>query len=476
MITIDYAPRRWAKKLHASYYRWAVLVLHRRAGKTTAELNHHQRAAIDSGWERARLRFLLPDAPDKQLESLMRNRIYWHVMPSLKQAKIVGWDMLKRFAQPIPGVKFNNSDLEVTYPDHGYGPSKLRLLGADDPDSLRGPGLSGLSLDEFSQIPGNAFGEVLSKALADHLGYCIWSGTLKGKDQLYKLYHGDPQAGTRGAKNEPDWYAVWQDIDVSLATETGPTITALTRAMEDDRKLILQGAMTQDEFDQEWFLSADASIQGAWYAKEMLTAKVDGRITRVPYEPNLPVDTDWDLGISDQMSIWFTQSLRSGEVRVIDYYENTGEGFQHYIKVLREKPYVYGTHHAPWDINIGELGLEGKSRKHNAAALGLKFEEPMPMTKSVTEDIDVVRAFLSRCWFDETKCAIGLEGLRHYRKTYNARLQEYTATPVHDYASHPADAFRTLAKRWQPPKKKRETSRNGVGYPDMSISGSWQGA
>ncbi len=448
IIEIPYAPRRWAKLLHASFKRWAVLVLHRRAGKTTAVLNHHQRAAMDDAWEYDRLRALLPDASTPQLQVLMQNRIYWHVMPSLKQSKIVGWDMLKRFALPIPGVKFNNSELEVTYPDHGYGAAKVRLLGADDPDSLRGPGLSGLSLDEYSQIPANAFGEVLSKALADHLGYCIFSGTIKGKDQLYKMFE--------NVRDEHDWYAVWQDIDKSLATEAGPTITALTRAMEDDRRLVLQGVMTQDEFDQEWFLSADASIQGAWYAKEMLAAKTDGRICRVPYEQGLPVDTDWDLGIVDSMAIWFSQSLRSGEVRLIDYYENSGEGFQHYIKMLKEKPYIYGKHYGPHDLAIREYGLEGKSRKDIAAGLGLRFEPPVPMTKSVIEDIDVCRAFLSRCWFDETKCAAGLEALRHYRKAYNQRLQEFTGTPVHDWASHGADAFRTLGVRWVMPRKSPE--------------------
>lgn len=474
-LTIDYSPRRWARGLHANLHRWAVLVLHRRAGKTTAIINHHQRYALDSGLERQRLRFLLPDASDAQVRKLMMNRIYWHVMPSLKQAKIVAWDMLKRIAADVPGARTNGTDLEVTYPDHGYGPSKLRLLGADDPDSLRGPGLSGLSLDEWSQIQQRVFGEVLSKALADHVGYCIWSGTIKGKDQLYQIYHGDPRTGLGGAASNPEWYAVWQDIDKSLATEAGPTITALSRAMADDRKLVAQGVMTQDEFDQEWYLSADAAIQGAWYAKELQAAKADGRITRVPYDPSLPVDTDWDLGMSDEMSIWFSQSLRSGEVRLIDYYSNSGEGFQHYIKALKEKPYVYGKHHAPWDINIGEMSLDGKSRKQNAAALGLRFEEPMPMTKSVTEDIDVVRAFLSRCWFDEVRCAAGIEGLRHYRKTFNARMGEYTAVPVHNFASHPADAFRTLAKRWAEPRRKREHGESGVRYSDTSMVGGWMG-
>ena len=110
--------------------------------------------------------------------------------------------------------------------------------------------------------------------------------------------------------------------------------------MRDDRELIRKGLMTQGEFDQEWYLSTDAAIKGAYYTAELSKARTEGRITRVPYEPQLPVDTDWDLGIGDSTAIWFTQSLRSGQVRVIDYYENTGEGIPHYARVLREKGYT----------------------------------------------------------------------------------------------------------------------------------------
>lgn len=447
IIEIPYSPRRWAMKLHNSLHRWSVLVLHRRAGKTTAVLNHHQRAAMDDAWEFKRLRFLLPNAPESQLRTLMRHRIYWHVMPSLKQAKMVGWDMVKEMSLPIPGIKVNNSDLEVTYPN-GH---KLRLLGADDPDSLRGPGLSGLSMDEYSQIPANAFGEVLSKALGDHLGYCVFSGTIKGKDQLYKLYHGD--ADFPGAKNESDWYAVWQNIDVSLATEAGPTITALSRAMEDDRKLVSQGVMSQDMYDQEWYLSADAAIRGAWFRKEMAAASKGGRITRVPYDPAIPVDTDWDLGMDDATSVWFSQSLRSGEVHLIDYYEASGEGFQHYVKMLREKPYIYGKHYPPHDIAVRELGT-GKSRKETAAGLGLRFEDPLPALP-VMDGIDAARLLIGRCWFDEEACKHGIECLRQYRKTYNQRLGEFTGIPVHNWASHGADAYRGLAVRYKAPTERR---------------------
>jgi hypothetical protein len=101
---IPYKPRQWAKRLHHSLARWAVLVLHRRAGKTTCVLNHHQCAALDDAWERKRLRALLPDRSDAELAPLLRQRVYWHVMPSYRQAKLAAWEMLKFFARPIPGV------------------------------------------------------------------------------------------------------------------------------------------------------------------------------------------------------------------------------------------------------------------------------------------------------------------------------------------------------------------------------------
>jgi phage terminase large subunit len=441
-VEIPYAPRQWARRLHASFLRWAVLVLHRRAGKTTAIMNHHQRAAMDDRWELARLRALLPDATEDYLRPLLKRRIYWHVMPTLKQAKEVAWDMLKEFAAPIPGAKPNNSELTITYPTG----NKVKLIGADDPDSLRGPALSGLSLDEYSQISPRVFGEVLSKALGDHLGYCIFAGTIKGKDQLYQIY----QAG----KDADEWYSVWQDIDESMASESGPTLTALRQAIADDRKLVLQGIMTQDEFDQEWYLSTDAAIKGAFYAKEMATARAAGRLTRVPYDPALPVDTDWDLGMDDLLTIWFTQSLRSGEVRCIDYYETADKGLPEVAGELREKPYVYGTHWAPHDISVRELGT-GKSRLDVARENGIKFSITPRLHGEkgfeVTEGIKAARLLMARCWFDEEKCSRGLEALRHYKSSFNKQLGEFTGVPVHDWASHGADAFRGLAVRHKVP-------------------------
>jgi hypothetical protein len=131
---------------------------------------------------------------------------------------------------------------------------------------------------------------------------------------------------------------------------------------------------------------------------------------------------------------------------------------QHYANVLQNRGYVYGTHWAPHDIAVRELG-SGKSRLDVAAGLGLKFEITPRITGAagveVEEGIAAARLLLGRCWFDERKCKAGLEALSHYRRDFNSRINEFKATPVHDWASHAADAFRGLAVRWQKPKAPR---------------------
>jgi hypothetical protein len=231
--------------------------------------------------------------------------------------------------------------------------------------------------------------------------------------------------------------------------------------MEDDRKLVLQGVMTQAEFDQEWFLSVEAAIKGAYYGDQMRAAREQGRLLALPYDTALPVDTDWDLGV-DAMAIWFTQSERSGNVRVIDYYEDVGGAMPAAIKAVKEKPYIYGTHWGPHDIETTEIA-SGLTRKQTAANMGIKFQVTPKL--SVSEGINAVQLLLARCWFDEVRCSAGLEALRHYRKKWNQRLGVFTEEPEHDVYSHGADAFRGLAVRHQIPRIKQERER--VQFPTV---------
>lgn len=440
VAVIPYRPRLWARPFHASFARKSVLVLHRRAGKTVGVLNHHQRYALDDDLEAARLRHLEPAFTDAHLVELLRDRHYGHILPTYKQAKLVAWDKLKHYASTIPGAEPNEVDLLIKYPNG----NKLQLFGADNPDSLRGPAFSGLSFDEYSQHPPNIYSEVLSKALADHLGYAVFAGTIKGKNQLYKTYE--------AAKSDPAWFALWQDVDASLATEDDASIIAIKRAMQDDRDDVTKGLMTQAEFDQEWYLSPEAAIKGAIYGSLIAAARKQGRIGRIPYEPTVPVDTAWDLGVGDSTAIWFVQSDYTGAVRVIDYYEHHGEGLPHYAQVLREKGYVYGEHFAPHDIKNKEFG-SGRTRLETAATLGITFSV-VPQQR-LEDGINAARVLLPRCWFDEQKCEHGIEALSHYRWGFNEQLQENRTVPVHDWSSHGADAFRYLALRQYTPKVAR---------------------
>ncbi len=447
VVEIPYKPRNWAKPFHESFKRFAAIVLHRRAGKTTGIINHHLRAGLNDDWEARRLQYLRPSLTAKDIQELVHpvgGRHYGHVMPTRVQAKMVVWDKLKHYALDT-GSKPNESELLLKLRNG----NKIQLFGADDPDAMRGPAFSGLSFDEYSQQPQNIFSEVLSKALADHLGYAVFLGTIKGQDHLFKTHE--------AAKVSDDWFALWQDIDRSLATEDGITVQLLQQAMEDDRKLVSQNLMTQAEYDQEWYLSPEAAIRGAFYGPQMSKARQEGRISRVPYDPMLPVDTDWDLGI-DAMAVWFSQSSRSGDVRLVDYYEDIGGGLELAIKTVREKPYIYGKHRGPHDIEVREIS-SGKTRRQIARGLGLNFDVTPKL--GVDEGITATQLFLSRCWFDEVHCKAGILALTTYRRTFNQRLSMFTATPVHDGASHGADAFRGLAVNYKTPVVNQKTREFG---------------
>jgi hypothetical protein len=186
----------------------------------------------------------------------------------------------------------------------------------------------------------------------------------------------------------------------------------------------------------------ESAVEGAYYADPLAKAEEDGRVGRVPYEPNLRVETWWDLGMDDDMAIWFVQRFRK-ELRVIDYYANSGEGLAHYAKVLSEKPYVYSRHVGPHDLAVREMGT-GKSRQEVAIGLGLRPWVIAPRLE-VIDGIEAVRNLLSGCWFDAAKCAEGLKALRSYRKDWDENRGVWLSKPRHDWASHGADAFRTGA-------------------------------
>jgi hypothetical protein len=444
-VRIPYVPRKWAVGFHASLERFVSMILHRRAGKTTAILNHHVRAALDDGWEERRLKFLRPSLTAKEIAELLKppgGRHYGHVMPTRVQAKVVAWDKLKYYASPFPEGKPNEAELVYRF---GNG-NKVQLFGADDPDAMRGTAFSGLSFDEYSQQPRNIFSEVLSKALGDHLGYAIFAGTIKGKDHLYETY--------RAAQHSTGWFSLWQDVGVSLKNETGVTIQLLAQAMEDDRKLVAENLMTQEEFDQEWFLSLEAAIKGAYYARELAACRKEGRITAVPWQSEFPVYTAWDLGYTDDSAIWFYQNIGE-EIHIIDFYVESGGTIEEEVAggaipgtLTREvmgKPYRYARHWLPHDARAKTLAADGKSVVERLGRYFGPGQLAIVPNLSFQDGVQSVRAALGRCWFDEKRCEKGLNALLHYQRKYDNKMEVFAKNALHSWASHPADAMRMLA-------------------------------
>jgi hypothetical protein len=388
---------------HQRKQRWACIVAHRRCGKTVACINDIIKAAA--------------------LLKIPHGR-FAYVAPYLSQAKEVAWEYLKRYSAPIITDK-NEGELWVEL----IGGSRIRLHGADNPDRLRGNYLDGAVLDEFGDMRPSIWGEVIRPMLADRLGWVTFIGTPKGRNEFSAIYE--------RSKTIEGWFSA-----MLRASETG---------ILDEAELIsARQDMTPEQYEQEFECSFDAAILGAYYGKEIAEAARAGRITEVPYEPALPVHTSWDLGIGDSTAIWFWQ-VSGGEIRVIDHYENNGQGLAHYAKVIAAKGIALGEgrtgrDYVPHDARVRELGT-GRTRVETLGELGLS--PALVPDHKLMDGVNALRLTIPKCWFDKTKCAEGLEALRQYRADFDEKLKTFKDAPRHDWTSHSADAFRYMAMAYR---------------------------
>lgn len=413
---IPYAPRRQQLQIHESLdaHRFGAAVCHRRFGKTVLAVNHLIKAALTC--DKARPRFA-------------------YIAPTYTQGKAIAWDYLKHYTDVIAGRRFNESELRVDLPNG----AQIRIYGADSPDSLRGLYFDGAVLDEFGLMPSRTFSEVVRPALADRQGWAFFIGTPNGKNHFYDV--------CQQAKTEAGWFFA----------EFRASETALIKQSELD---MARKSMTPDEYDQEWECSFEASVKGAIFANELRAAREGKRVTRLPYDRGILVDTFWDLGVGDSTAIWFAQ-VSGLEIRLIDYYEHSGVGLDHYVSVIKSKNYSYGRHVAPHDIEVKELG-SGKTRLETARTLGINFEVAPKM--GLEDGINAARLIFDRCYFDADRCEKGLECLMNYRRDFNTRIDEFKPVPVHDFASHGADAFRYMAVS----VRRRDTKPKAISYPKQT--------
>lgn len=230
---------------------------------------------------------------------------------------------------------------------------------------------------------------------------------------------------------------------IQLSDEQKVWYQAKERTLGDDMKREYP-SLPSEAFEQ--------SIEGAYYAKQFAYLYTNNRIDKLPDNEHLPIDTYWDLGVSDSTTIWFIRQV-GDEFHIVDYYENSGEGLNHYIKVLKDKGYKYAKHVAPHDIDNRQLGADRAKTLRELARDGYEIDgqiyrlnfDVVPRTSNVNEDIEKVRQILPKCAFDAIKCEQGIKALESYRKEWNDKMGVWRDKPLHDWASHGADAFRYFA-------------------------------
>ncbi len=397
-IKIPYTPRKHQNYLHQQInkHRWSVLVCHRRFGKTVCMINHLIKSA---------------------LMCKHKNPRFAYIAPTFKQAKSIAWDYMKQFTAKIPATRFNETELRVDLPNG----ARITLLGAENSDGLRGIYLDGCVIDEYANIEGKLFAEIIRPALSDRKGYCVFIGTPAGmNNNFYDLY--------QHANGADDWF--------NYKAKASDTKIVDPEELEKAREVMGEKKYLQ-EFECDWI----ANIEGAIYGDEI--AKIDDKkqLARVPYDPTLPVSTSWDLGVADHSAIIFFQQ-KGTAIQIIDYHEERGHGLPHYIQLLNEKPYIYKDHYAPHDIEVQEFG-NGKTRREIAYQLGIRFKVVPKLP--VEEGIHAVTMLLNRCWIDTDHCKSLIDALRHYHRKYIDKNRMFRSKPVHDWSSHACDAMRYLA-------------------------------
>lgn len=504
-VRTGYKPRPLQNQLHNNIKRFNVLVCHRRFGKTVLAVN---------------------EIIDRALQNPLRNPRYAYIAPTYKQAKKVAWQYFVDYTRFLPGVKVNKSELTIYIDRSGRvdpvsgkkDPDfiEISLIGADDPDSLRGIYLDGGAIDEYAQCDPIIWGQVIRPALADRkkiaydqgiyedyggtplIPWVIFIGTPKGQNHFYFRYKKaqdyekycreyvlthDIRMERREWRVLEEKFGITEETtykDAKAIIETwSPTLrnkydgwrsykaasqwyTTLLKASETgvlDRDEIdeMMADMSKEEVEQELECSFTAAILGSYYGHIINKMREDGRVGDVPYNPKYPVDTYWDIGISDKLGIWFTQKIGKRAVHYIDYYEINGKGIEEIKAVIDAKAnfagasvevaederikgrgFRYGRHVWPHDGAAREFGT-GVTRQETARRLGLIVE--IQTKQAIDDRISASRLRFKISSIDEKNCERGIDCLYNYQKEWDAKLLAFKNKPKHDWSSHGADSF-----------------------------------
>ncbi len=368
---------------------------------------------------------------------------YWHCLPEYAQARKALWSAVnahtgkRRIDEAFPPEIRETTNEQEMFIRLKCG-STWQLIGSDRFDSTVGAGPAGIAYSEWALANPSAWA-YHRPMLEENNGWAAFITTPRGRNHAKAMYD--------MAKDNPRWFA-----EVSTVHDTG---TLSPEQLDESLKeyIALYGHdLGTAQFEQEYECSFNAAILGAFYAREMLAVRKDGRIAPIEALPDRPVHTAWDLGVRDSTAIWWFQVVGS-QLFILDHYVAHGTGVEHYAELCHSKPWKRGVDYVPHDAKVKEWG-SGRTRVETMRQLGLN-PHVVPMASKM-DGIQAVRKTLPLCVFHPDTEEDGIGALETYRREWDDEKKTFKATEVHDWASHGADAFRYLSLAWRNAPREQE--------------------
>ena len=354
---------------------------------------------------------------------------YAYILPTYAQGKKIIWDSIdkdgKKFKDHIPKellVWENGTELKFTLKNGSF----IQILWSENIDSLRGIAPRWIVFSEYAFQNPTAW-EVMRPILAENWWWAIFNSTPNGKNHFYDMYN--------MAKDNPDWYCQRLTVD--------DTNVVSKEYIEEERR----NWMSEEMIQQEYYVSFDVGAIGAYYAKEIEQARNDGRICKLPVNPDIPVDLYFDLWVNDNFTISFKQNDWMF-YNFINYYEDNGKTLDHYFFVIDE------FFQRRW-LKLGNIYLphDSSQKWHSYLVSGTtiieKFQQKypwkimyIPNKVSINDWIQEVRKLFPRIRFDIDTCQQFIRCIENYKKDYDDVKKVFRDQPRHDWASHWADNLR----------------------------------
>lgn len=415
----NWKPRPYQRRMWSyleSGGKRAIGVWHRRAGKDDVMLHRAAVAAFE------------------------RPATYWHALPEYAQARKAIWNAVnahtgkRRIDEAFPHELRENTNDNEMFIRFKNG-STWQVIGSDRYNGLVGAGVAGVSFSEWALCNPSAWGYI-RPMMEENNGWAAFITTPRGRNHAFAMLN--------MAKDNPHWFS-----EVLTIRDTG----ALTPEQEAESLAEYVALYGEDvgraQFEQEYLCSFTASILGAYFAREMLAVRNEGRIDPTLDAVDAPVHRAWDLGVRDDTSIWWFQVV-GRQVFVLDCYTNSGAGVEHYAEVIDQKARTHGwqdgTDFVPHDARVREWGT-GRTRVETMREIGL-HPQVVPMA-TFADGIQAARLTLQRAVFHSRCEEVGIAALEQYRREWDDERKTFKATDVHDWTSHLAAAFRYLALAWR---------------------------